>query len=344
MTNFTSKHALFASAIATFARPILQNIICPQVEGYSKALDNLCAGAVVGTTVLPLVVGTSLSLSGIYQQHSLYSFLGSIKSSAFNLVLPAGLGMIVAQQATNGTDIPLSAVAIGTVKSSLEITAIGAIMSTINPKGALGDLTVLGYTITNQVLYGGLVAISTASSTNTIHYVGKELIHGKEPSMELLSNGADYALGYALARPFYQVGTYFMLDHQQGYGTACMFAAPVFRGVALGALKRGSVTIPGSDHGIVSNVIDGIGIALASLTRSEVGKLEIFKTGVLSNIGSGNFVTAVLLSIIAAPAIYENPESVIKGFSDYVQSTYDNLFNIFESSTIGNANVTADEL
>ena len=74
-----------------------------------------------------------------------------------------------------------------------------------------------------------------------------------------------------------------------------MFSAPILRGYTLGALGKGSVTVPGSDHGVLSNIVDGAGIATASLSRSELGK-HITDL----DIAPGYIVTATLLSAITA--------------------------------------------
>lgn len=283
------KNILITTAATIIARPILEYAVCPYVQNFqSETLNSLCNAVTVTASLAPTVVGVTYGARGLYQQvynNDISTIVQSFTHIAFDLVTPAGLGMVAVQSFYYDRDTPVSTFLIGVAKSSFEVTVIGVISNTLP--------------LEKTIVSNGLIAATVATATNVLHYTIKGLINGGELSFDTLSNATDYAFGYAIARPLYQTGNALLKEHPV-LSAECYFAAPVARGFALGIAGKGSVLVPGSNFGIISNALDGAAIATVSLSNKYIGEyLDASHTSSL-------IVNGVLFSAVMSNYFYRH--------------------------------------
>jgi hypothetical protein len=297
-TTFIQQTALVATSIGSlFKAPLINYVGCPLIK-YSGFDNSYCDILSTAITIAQIATTTGSTLQAIAAD-SVSNVVKSTITNTYQYTLPAGLGAYVVKSIIYGETPSIDLFAIGMIKSSFEMTVTQSMVKSI-------------FINTNHLIAGAVCGINIAKTTNTLFYSIKEIVGGRELNSNLLNDGEDYALGYAIARPFYQIGTIANDNNHPITGASLFFAAPICRGYALGISEKGSVMIPGSKASILKNIIDGAAIATASMTRTYLDqivktpinqKLQLPATilsyivpeDLLTKVGAGNFVTIFLL-------------------------------------------------
>ena len=264
-THINHKQVLLTSAATVFLRPAVEHLLCPYLQNYqSETINSICKIAVITAEVTPTVIGVTYGASSVATQianSGIKGLAAGYKINLWNFVLPAGLGATNAQSYFMGKDVPGTSILVGALKSSFEMTAIGAISKTL---GVEKDMATTLF-----------IATIVSSATNSIYHAATAVVNGVEHDADkILSDASDYALALAIARPLYQAGKYLGDSGYMASSYACYFGAPVFRGAVLGLIEKGSVLLPGSNHGLFSNVLDGFAIATVSVSIQISGRRE----------------------------------------------------------------------
>jgi len=318
---FTQRTLLtITAAAALFKDPFMHYAGCPLIQytGFDKSYCNTVSKAITATQILVTAGAVGQTIAST----SASTIVKKIAVNAYQFTLPAGLGAYVMQSFVYGKTPPIELFSVGTVKSSFEMTVAQFMVQHI----------FLGV---SPVIAGAVCSINIAKATNVLFYSIKgSLVDGRELDSNLIRDGEDYALGYAIARPFYQIGMIANDNNHPVIGASLYFAAPICRGYALGLSAKGSVMIPGKDDGILSNVLDGAAIATASMIRTYLGQIETtpadkplqLPAEVLSHvvtkhfltdiIGPGNLVSALLIGTEIVHQLIEHKDGVLEFIQD----------------------------
>jgi hypothetical protein len=259
------------NAILIVAHPLLQYGLCPYLKQVfdNQSIDSLCYVAATTTSIAPVVIGAASFTVATYQIDKV-AFLKKTMPIWTDKLLPASLALFAAQGALKGTDIPTATFSVALAKSVVELLAASAVCDYSEATTQMAKLA---------------IAMSTTASINSLFYMGME------GSFENHHKAADYALGFAVSRPLYQIAQ--SNDTPKFLASALYFMAPVARGAVIGAINLGSVLVPGAKIGITSNMVDGLAISSGAFVAQHIA-------GPALTIGA----------CLATAAIYKNQEAI----------------------------------
>ena len=339
-----------SAASVFFTEPLMRHVICPISESISSSMtDKLCSELIASVSTAQVALTTyytvdSIAKIGIFTANALYvnpngplSFAEETLFNAYQFVFPAGLGAYDVQSMVYNAAPACGLFLISAAKSSFEMTGGNAVARVVFERDP-NEKSLLNFK--HPAISGGIAAINVAKATNVYFYTLKALFEGKPLDLQLSQEADAYAFGYAIARPFYQVGMVANDANQLNMpmvGTGLYFAAPVCRGYILGLSGKGSINVPGKNISLASNVLDGIAIASVSMFNTYLdqahklsnGKLAVDKAGYLAHMlkpaidympqiktaldkfGSGPIVAFMLVSAEAGHKGYD-------AFSDYI--------------------------
>jgi hypothetical protein len=287
-------------AVFIVVHPILQHGICPYLKKTfgDHSIDSLCGIMTTTASVAPIVLGSSSIAISAYQTDKV-AFLNKIFPVWVNKLLPASLALFVVQGVVKGNDIPTKPSAIGLTKSVLELLAASAVCEYSEATTQVAKLA---------------IAMFTTSAINSLFYMSME------GSFENHNKAANYALGFAVARPLYQIA---QSDETPKFlASALYFAAPVARGAVLGVIGLGSVVVPGSNTGVISNMIDGISISLGALASQLAGPVLPSGLFLATNIAYKNKDDIAKLLGINATSVSDEPSTPkISGGVEHVKAS-----------------------
>jgi hypothetical protein len=227
------------NAILVVAHPLLQYGLCPYLNKVfdNQSIDSLCYVTATTTSIAPVVIGAASFTVAAYQIDKV-AFLKKTLPIWTGKLLPASLALFAAQGAVKGTDIPTATFGVALAKSVVELLAASAVCDYSEATTQMAKLA---------------IAMSTTASVNSLFYMSME------GSLENHHKAADYALGFAVSRPLYQIAQ--SGDTPKFLASTLYFAAPIARGAVVGAIDLGSVLVPGAKIGIASNMVDGLAIS-----------------------------------------------------------------------------------
>ena len=326
----------FTAASVFIADPFMKHIGCPALKYLDPSTSNeLCS------TILDVIsavqVGVTLgTVTHTVIQKGTVLVATTVLKNFYTMVLPAGLAAYEVQSFAYDHAPTIGIFLIGGLKSSFELTSAVAAGEVIFDQNPAHKAQII---YSNPIIAGAITSINIAQTTNMLFYSTKAIINGNNLDTELFHNSQGYAYGYAIARPFYQVGMIANDNGQAFVGGALYFAAPMCRGYALGLSGTGSVLTPGSNVTLTSNVQDGAAIASASMLRTFLNQIvedknmqapALFLKSImpesinqlLNIMGSGNFVSAGLVLLEITHQAYKHPVSeYLLGSSDAGNST-----------------------
>lgn len=234
-----------------------------------QSINSLCYVTAVATSIAPVVIGTGSIAVATYQIDKV-AFLKEVLPIWTGKLLPASLALFAAQGVMKGSDIPTKTFGIGLTKSVVELLAASVVCDYSKATTQMAKLA---------------IAMSTTAAINSLFYMSQEA------SFENHDKAAAYALGFAVARPLYQIA---QSDETPKFlASALYFAAPIARGAVLGAIGLGSVIVPGAKISIASNMLDGLAISGGAFVAQHIA-------GPALTIGA----------CLATAAIYKNQEAI----------------------------------
>jgi hypothetical protein len=277
------------SAALIVARPILEHLVCPVLKQVvdNHELNKLCDFTVMTATVAPIAIGAGSFGTAIYHipKGQFVATLGPILRTK---LLPAGLMLFAAQGVVKGQDLPTKGFGIGLVKSAIEVST---------------SLAVCMYAGQGLEVFDKIaIAMSTTATVNSLFFMGNEVCGGKEVYDLSLTNAADWALGFAVARPMYNFAQEEATPKL--LATILYFTAPICRGAVLGAIGQGSVMVPGAKSGVASQMIDGAAIAAGA--------------GLADHVFGPTLTTVAEIAVVVC---YKNQEAIGEIFSTKAGNT-----------------------
>jgi hypothetical protein len=277
------------SAALIVARYILEHYGCPVLKQVmdNQELNKLCDFTVTTATVAPIAIGAGSFGTAIYHIPK-GEFVAKAGHILRTKLLPAGLMLFAAQGAVKGQDLPTKDFGIGLVKSAAEMVTSLAVCDYAGP----------GLKVFDKIA----IAMSTTSTVNSLFFMGKEVYGGKEVSELNLTNAADYALGFVVARPMYNFAQ--EAATPKLLATTLYFTAPICRGAVLGAIGQGTAMVPGAKSGVAAQMIDGAAIAIGA--------------GLADHVFGPTLTTAAEVAVVVC---YKNQEAIGELFSTKADNT-----------------------
>jgi hypothetical protein len=362
MKYLNSQIIMTVSAVSVFINnPLMEYAICPLGRYlFPNMNEENCDRMIAATSIVQVAITSYYAVNCInqigvlktnqaYANHNqIMSFSAEYLFNAYQFVFPAGLGAYNAQSLIYNAAPSTLLFIIGCSKSAFEMTTVNAVARVVFDRD-INERSLLSYK--HSAISGGIAAINVAQAANIYFYGIKAVMEGRSLDIKLMLDADDYSIGYAIARPFYQVGMVANDVNQLNMpmvGSFLYFSAPVCRGYILGLSQKGSINVPGKNISLVSNVIDGIAIASVSMFNTYLdqslkvsnGQLAAERAGTIANVlkpviekisfiksfldtfGTGPMVGSMLIAIEVSHQSYDAYQDFIR---ISVNDTYSDL-------------------